>query len=93
MLNDWLNRVQDVLSDADANDWLVAVIIGAAVQILVLLLFRILGFFFRMATWFVASLIGVAVTLYILDREGVPRSIGGGQIDRWIDDVRGYIGV
>ena len=50
MLNDWLDRVRDVLSDADANDWIAAVIIGAAVQILVLLLFRILGFFFRMAT-------------------------------------------
>jgi len=93
MLNDWLDRVRDVLSDADANDWIAAVIIGAAVQILVLLLFRILGFFFRMATWFVASLIGVAVALYILDRKGVPRAIGGQQIDQWFDDVRGYIGV
>lgn len=93
MLNDWLDRVRDVLSDSDGNDWIAAVIIGAAVQILVLLLFRILGFFFRMATWFVASLVGVAVTLYILDRQGVPRTIGGGQIDQWIDDVRGFIGV
>jgi hypothetical protein len=92
MLNDWLDRVRDVLNDADGNDWIAAVIIGAAVQILVLLLFRVLGFFFRMATWFVASLVGVAVALYILDRQGIPGAIGGGQIDQWIDDVRRLIG-
>ncbi len=92
MFNDWLDRVQDLLSDADANDWIAAILIGAAVQILVLLLFRILGFFFRMLTWVVASLIGVAVALYVLDRRGVPRAIGGGRIDQWIDGVRGLIG-
>jgi hypothetical protein len=92
MLNDWLDRIQDLISDADVNDWIAAIIIGLVVQFLVLLLFRFLGFFVRMATWFIASLIGVGVALFILDRQGVPRSIGGRQIDQWIDDIRGFIG-
>ena len=92
MLNDWFDRIRDLISGADVNDWIAAVIIGLAVQFLVLLLFRFLGFFVRMAAWFIASLIGVASALYILDRQGVPRSIGGRQIDQWIDDVRGFIG-
>ena len=93
MLNDWLDRIQDILGQADTNDWIAAIIIGAVVQLLVLLVLRILGFFFRLASWLVASAVGIAVALYILDRQGIPRAIGGGQIDRWIDDVRRWLGI
>ena len=93
MLDDWLDRVQDVLNRADTNDWIAAIIIGVAVQFLVLLVLRILGFVFRLASWFVAAAVGIAVALYFLDRNGLPDAIGGGQLDRWIDGVRQWLGV
>jgi purine-cytosine permease-like protein len=93
VVNDWLDRVRDVLNQADTNDWIAAVIVGALILIVVLVLLRIVGFFFRMASWLVALAAGVAVALSILDRQGVPRSIGGMQIDRWIEDARRWIGV
>ena len=93
MLNDWLDRIREVLRDADTNDWIVAVIAGALVQIVVLLVLRVVGVFFRMASWLLASAVGIVVAVYILDRQGVPRAIGGRRVDEWIDDARRWIGV
>jgi len=93
VVNDGLDRVRDAINHANANDWIAAVIVGGLIAIVVLVVLRIVGFFFRMATWVVALAAGVAVAFYILDRHGVPRSIGGAQIDRWIEDGRRRIGV
>jgi hypothetical protein len=93
MLNDVIDRVREVLNDADGNDWIAAVVVGVVVQLIVLLLFRVVGIFFRMASWVIASAISVVAALYILDRQGIPRSIGGRQVDEWIDDARRWIGV
>ncbi len=93
MLNDALDRIREVLNEADTNDWIAAVIVGALVQILVLFVMRVFGFFLRMASWLLATAISIVVALYILDRRGVPRSIGGRQIDSWIEDARRFLGV
>lgn len=93
MVNDVVDRIRDVLGEADANDWVVAIIIGVLIQLLVLLIFRVVGIFFRMASWVIASVIAVLVALWILDRRGIPESIGGRRIDDWIDDARRAIGI
>ncbi|MEA2514791.1 MAG: hypothetical protein QOJ59_4280 [Thermomicrobiales bacterium] len=93
MVNDALDRIRDVLGHADTNDWIAAIIVGVIVQILVLLVMRVFGFFLRMASWLLASAISIVVALYVLDRRGIPRSIGGRQIDSLIDDARRFIGV
>jgi hypothetical protein len=87
------DRVRDAVNQANANDWIVAAIAGALITIVVSVLLRIVGFFFRMATWVVALAAGVVVAFFILDRQGLPRSIGGARIDRWIEDGRRWIGV
>jgi sugar phosphate permease len=93
MLNDWLDRIREVIQDADTNDWIAAVLAGVIVQVIVLLLFRVIGIFFRMASWVMASAISIVVALYILDRQGIPHAIGGRQVDEWIDDARRWIGI
>jgi sugar phosphate permease len=93
MVNDVLDRIRDVLGDADANDWVVAIVIGVLIQLMVLLIFRVVGIFFRMASWVMASIVGVLVGLWVLDRRGIPESIGGRRIDEWIDDARRAIGI
>ncbi|HEY7032262.1 MAG TPA: hypothetical protein VH482_13070 [Thermomicrobiales bacterium] len=93
MLNEGFDRVRDAINQANTNDVIAAVIAGALIAIVVLVLLRIVGYFFRMATWIAALAAGVAVAFLILDHRGVPRSIGGAQIDRWIEDGRRWLGV
>jgi uncharacterized protein (DUF983 family) len=93
VINDWLDRLRDVVHEADTNDWIAAVLVAVVVQFVVLLLMRVFGFFLRMASWLLAFAISVVVALSVLDHRGVPRSIGGRQIDVWIEDARRWLGV
>jgi len=88
MVNDSLDRIGDLLREADTTDWITAIIIGVLIQLLVLLIMRIAGIFFRMASWVIASAISIFVAVWILDRRGIPESIGGRRIEEWIDDAR-----
>lgn len=93
MLDGVLDRIRDLFTQASANDWIAAIVIGALIQIVVLLVFRVLGFFLRLASWLLALAAGVAAGLYVLHHGGVPTSLGGEHIDRWIEDARRWIGV
>jgi hypothetical protein len=93
MIDDWVDRVGDIIAGAEANDWIVAAAAGTLALILVLLALRIVGFLFRRIGCLLALAVGASVALFVLDRRGLPGSIGGGRIDRWIDDVRRSIGV
>lgn len=92
-MNDLLDRIRDTLSKADTNTWITAVIVAVVVQLLVLLILRVVGIFFRMASWIFASAISVVIAIWILDNRGIPNSIGGKRIEEWIDDIRNAIGV
>jgi xanthine/uracil permease len=93
MLNDALDRVRDTVQDADTNDWITAVGVGLIVLLIVLFIFRIIGIFFRSASLLLSLLIAAAVAVYVLDQHGIPHSIGGKTVDRWINDARDSIGV
>lgn len=93
IVSDLLDRTQELLGEADGTDWIIAIAVGVVIQLIVLLIMRIAGIFFRMASWIIASAISVFVALWILDRRGIPESIGGRRIEDWVDDARRAIGI
>ena len=88
---DELDRLWEAVRPTDANTLVTAVIAGALVQLLVLLVLRVIGVVLRTLRLLVASAAGVGTALYVLNR-GIPRSIGGREIERWLDDARRLIG-
>lgn len=93
MLEDWLDQIGDITSDASGNDWIQAAAAGAVAIFIVWLILRIVGFFFRRIGCILTLAVGAAVALLVLDRGGLPNFLGGGQLDRWIDDARQSLGV
>ncbi len=92
MSSDDLERFWEVLRPRDTNALVTAIVAGVLVQLLVLLLFRVLGFFLNLLSWLLGMTASLAVALYILNR-GVPKEIGGDQINRWIDEARRALGI
>jgi hypothetical protein len=84
---DDLERLWEVLRPRDANTLVAAIVAGVVVQILILLLFRVLGFFLNALSWFLGLVASLAVALYILN-QGVPEALGGEHVDRWIEEAR-----
>ena len=92
MVNDVLDRIREALGEADTTDWITAIIIGVVVQLVVLVLLKVAGIFFRIASWVFATVISVFVAYSVLDGRGLPESIGGRRIEDWIDDARRAVG-
>lgn len=92
MSGDDLERLWDLLRPQNTNTLVMAIIAGVIIQILVLLLFRLLGFFLNMLSWLLGLVASLAVALYILNH-GVPEALGGEHIDRWIDEARRALGI
>jgi hypothetical protein len=92
-MSDLLDRIQDAISDARGNDWVVAIGVAILVQIVLLFVFRILGMFLRTATFMLATVVAIVVAVIVLDHHGLPDYLGGDQLNRWIDDLRGRLDV
>ena len=87
-----LERLWDVLRPRDTSALVSAIVVCVVVQIVVLFLFRALGFFLNLLSWLLGLAISVSIALYILNN-GVPEALGGEQIDRLIDDARRWLGI